>query len=88
MVVGGPLTLPFARALVGVDPDADALEERQPPGGGLLPGGQVRLEVTTVSVLVSVLELVERRILEVEQAPVRVKRVLVDHSGKGQFATP
>jgi hypothetical protein len=50
--------------------------------------GEILLEVITVAVLVSVLQLVERSVLLIQQLPVAAEHVIVDHSGKGHLASP
>src|SRR5207237_7680923 len=54
----------------------------------LVPGSQVGGEELSVTVLVRVLELVERRVLLVEQGPVPGQEVLVDHLIQCHGATP
>src|SRR4051812_35130705 len=47
-----------------------------------MPHGQVRLVRSTVAVFVRMLELVERRVLGVEETSVLAEEMVIDHSGK------
>jgi hypothetical protein len=58
------------------------------PDDGVRPVGEIPLEVITVAVLVGVLQLVECGVLLIQQLPVGVEHVVVDHSGKGHHGLP
>jgi hypothetical protein len=59
-----------------------------PPSDGGLPRLEISVPVRPVTVLIRVLELVERRIFGIQQRSVPREEVLVDHLGQGHVTTP
>ena len=61
--------------------DAGVGQEGHLAGQGVLPDGQLPVEVEPVPLLARVLQLVERRVLGVEQLAVLQEEVVVKHLG-------
>lgn len=56
--------------------------------GGMRPQRQIRFEVIAIAVLVRMLKLVEGSIFLIEQLPITLQHLIVDHAGEGHAGLP